>query len=94
VVAYVRDAVARETEVLLDPLLDRLRRRVAEQIDVAALVTDKLLALDLDGLEDLAVRVAGRELRAIVLFGAVLGFLIGLVQMAVMMLFLPGNPAG
>jgi len=94
VVAYVRDAVARETEALLDPLLDRLRHRVAGEIDVAALVTGKLLELDLDGLENLAVRVAGRELRAIVLFGAILGFLIGLGQMAVMLFFLPASQAG
>lgn len=83
-VAYVRDVVARETDVLLDSVLDRMKSRVKGQIDVEALVTQKIRELDLDTLEELAVRIASREVKAIVFLGAVLGFLIGLVQMAVM----------
>ncbi|HLT58210.1 MAG TPA: DUF445 family protein [Limnochordales bacterium] len=94
IVGYVRDLVAREADGLLDTVMERLRAQVEGRIDVAALVTEKILQLDLDSLEDLAVRIAGREVRAIVFLGALLGFFVGLVQMGIMLWLLPGPLAG
>ncbi|MBO8142184.1 MAG: DUF445 family protein [Firmicutes bacterium] len=91
---YVREIVVRETEVLFDSLIERLRERVGDRIDVEALVTEKMLELDLDGLERLAYRIAGRELKSIVVLGAVLGFLIGLGQMGFALWLVPRGAAG
>lgn len=93
-VAYLRDVVARETDVLMDSLIGRVQSRVEERIDIAALVAEKILALNLDELEALAVRLAGRELKAIVFLGGLLGFLIGLGQMGLTFLLFRAHPAG
>lgn len=93
-VGYVQDVVARETGLLMDSLIERVRGRVEETIDLEALVAEKILALNLDELEALVIRLAGRELRAIVVLGAVLGFLIGLGQMGLTLLLLRASNGG
>lgn len=93
-VSYLRDVVDRETDALMDALIDRVHSRMEERVDIAALVTEKILALNLDELEELAVRLAGRELRAIVFLGGLLGFLIGLGQMGVTFLLVRAESAG
>jgi len=93
-VGYVQDVVARETGLLMDSLIERVRGRVEETIDLEALVAEKILALNLDELEALVIRLAGRELRAIVVLGAVLGFLIGLGQMGLTLLLLRASNPG
>lgn len=87
---YVRRLVARETDTVLDAVFVEFQRSAASYIDVAAIVTEKIAELDLDELEQLAYRMADKELRAIVVLGAVLGFVIGLLQMVVMLVLLPG----
>ena len=93
-VGYVQDVVARETGLLMDSLIERVRGRVEETIDLEALVAEKILALNLDELEALVIRLAGQELRAIVVLGAVLGFLIGLGQMGLTLLLLRASNPG
>lgn len=80
-VTYVREIVEREAGILIKNLLQQLGGKVVSRIDVQAIVEQKMLQLDLDELERMARRIAGKELQAIVIFGAVLGFLIGLLQM-------------
>jgi len=79
--SYLRGVVAKEADDLLNTLMADFERRISRKIDVEALVTEKLLQLNLDQLESLAVRIAGRELHAVILLGGVLGFFIGLLQM-------------
>ena len=51
-----------------------------------ALVTAKVAAFPVERLEELILQVASRELRAIEILGAVLGLLIGLVQVLLLAL--------
>lgn len=80
-VAYLRDVIDRETDEVLDDVLAQFGSWASQQIDVEALVTEKVAQLDLDELEALIVRLAGKELKAVIVMGAVFGFLIGLIQM-------------
>lgn len=81
--AYLRDVISREADEVLESLLADFGGRISDHIDVEALVTEKVMALDLDQLEELIIRIAGREVSAVVLFGGVLGFVIGLLQMLI-----------
>lgn len=93
--SYVRDVVEREASLLLEQLLEQVGEDVVRRIDVREMVEQKMMQFDLDELERLARRIAGKELQAIVVFGAVLGLLIGLMQMAVVAWLLPaGGGAG
>lgn len=80
-VAYVKDVVDREADELLDHVVEQFGRQAGEQLDVAGLVAEKVKRLRLDQLEELIVSLAGRELRAVIVLGGVLGFLMGIVQM-------------
>lgn len=86
---YVREVVEREAETVMEDLLDHIGDEVVERIDVRSIVEQKMLELNLDELEQMARRIAGKELHAIVVFGAVLGFFIGLLQMLIVSLLLP-----
>lgn len=87
--SYLRDVVAREAEEVMDGLMAEFSRRAGEQINVEQLVSEKVRQLDLVELESLAHRLAGRELRAVVVLGGVFGFVIGLLQMLVIGVLLP-----
>lgn len=80
-VAYVKDVVDREADELLDHVVEQFGRQAGEQLDVAGLVAEKVKRLRLDQLEELIVSLAGRELRAVIVLGGVLGLLMGIVQM-------------
>ncbi len=54
--------------------------KVEENLDVEALIYEKLLSFPVDKIEAIVMQVARKELRAIEYLGGLLGFLIGLLQ--------------
>lgn len=54
------------------------------KLDLQAIIFEKINELDIKRLETVVLKVAARELRAIELIGALLGFVIGLVQVLLM----------
>ena len=66
---------------------EQMVRDVAEQlghaVDVKQMVYEKISDYDLDRLEKIVKRIASSELRHIELLGGVLGFIIGCIQVAV-----------
>jgi uncharacterized membrane protein YheB (UPF0754 family) len=75
-------ALLREVEERRDGFVDRFRDR----LDLQGMVAERLDRYDLARFESLVLRVADRELRAIVWMGALLGFLVGLAQVGVLLL--------
>lgn len=75
-VEEVHGMLAEEATVLGDSLEDAL--------DLHRIVEDRILAFDLFQLEQVVLRVAHRELRWIEVLGAILGFLVGLLQVALL----------
>ena len=69
-----------------DALADELGRALEKGFDVEKLVAEKVSQFPIERLEKLVLEVSARELRAIEVLGGVLGFLIGLVQVAVLTL--------
>ena len=68
-------------------LISRMLDKAAPNLNFKDLVSQKVSAFSLDKLEDIVYRIAAKELRAIVVLGAVLGFLVGLAQLAVLVFF-------
>jgi uncharacterized membrane protein YheB (UPF0754 family) len=60
--------------------------RVEHRLDVSEIVRAKIEAFDLSKLEAIIYEVSARELKTIEILGGVLGFLVGLGQVAIMML--------
>lgn len=80
------DLVRAEAEGLGTALLGQVESYVSNDLRLAQMVADKIEAFDVSRLETLALEVAHAELRHIELLGAVLGFLIGLAQVAILAL--------
>lgn len=69
-----------------DQLAGAMQRGLEEGVDVHALVEAKVAAFPVETMEELILRVAARELRAIEVLGGVLGGLVGLAQAGVLSL--------
>ena len=94
---WINSATLRKIETLLaaemqrqaKPLLMRLSGEVEKHIPVRELVEQKMSTLNVDDLERMVNQVARKEFKTIERLGAVLGFVVGLVQLTV--LILTGN---
>jgi uncharacterized membrane protein YheB (UPF0754 family) len=53
---------------------------LSQRLDFRAILIKRLSALSNEAIEDLIMQTAGREIRAIVWFGAGIGFVVGIVQ--------------
>ena len=83
----LEDLVSSEMENLFTQLSEDFSQELKEQRFLAKLVEDKINSFDLVHLEQLVLKVARNELRYIEFFGAVIGFVIGLVQILLVHLF-------
>ncbi|MGA1205550.1 MAG: DUF445 domain-containing protein [Opitutales bacterium] len=63
-----------------EPLLEKVSMEVERHIAVRRIVEEKIHAFDLEQLESIVRKLAHKEFRSIEVLGAVLGFLVGLIQ--------------
>lgn len=85
-VASLKEGLARTLLKEIDQRRAGLVDRFRERLDLQAMVVGRMEQFDLGQFETLVLQVASRELSAIVWMGAVLGFLVGLVQVGVFVL--------
>ena len=78
----INNAISSSYEQAIDKTLDKL----FEKLDIAKMIEDKINAMDMDQLEQLVMKVMKKELDTIVNLGAVIGFLLGVVNMLINML--------
>ena len=81
---YVKEALQREAARAARAMMEHLRQRWSGELRVAPRVAERVAALDPAEFEAMLLRVIGRELRWLEALGAVLGFVVGLVQMALL----------
>ncbi len=88
-IAKLKDTFSEEIIAQLPDLIDQYLEGVSGRLDIQQLVTEKVAEFDVLELEALLKSVLGREFRFIELLGAVIGFLIGLVQLIFMLYVIP-----
>ena len=76
----IADGILKEKDQILAKLEDALEN----ELDVRALVTQKVAAFPIEQLESLVIKVASRELKAIEILGGVLGIILGLCQVGLL----------
>ena len=86
VLRELRGVLVRQFEDAVPEVLDRLMTRMESHLDFRAIVREKIEEFDLGRLEKIIYDISARELRAIEYLGGVLGFVIGLVQVALVVL--------
>ena len=62
------------------PLMEKVATQFEASVNLKQIIEDNIAAFDLDRLEDIVNQVASREFRTIERLGAVLGFIIGCIQ--------------
>lgn len=80
----IRDGVIDELVRQSPEIMQQLIAAAQQKVDIAKMVEEKVAAFDLDRLEAVVQKVAGTEFRAIEIWGAVLGAVIGLGQAALL----------
>ncbi len=75
-----KDMVRAFVGVLFDSFVDRCGTSVVEQLDISKMVQDKIAAMDVKELEDLVMSVMKQELQTVINLGALIGAVIGIVN--------------
>lgn len=83
-VANIRVTLMHQIKELISELTENLSASVEKDLDVHAIVEEKVSAFSSDKLEELLYAIMEKEFRFIELVGAVLGFGIGLLQVGLL----------
>lgn len=75
-----------ELEEAIPPLVEKFMGSVEQRIDLKTMVREKIEDFELSKLESIVYTIASRELKAIELLGGVLGFVVGLVQVGIILI--------
>lgn len=76
----VEDMAAKEMGSGAEELLHAFAHKVSEKIQIKEIIEEKILAFDLDKLEQIVHSVASKEFKVIEYVGAILGLFIGIFQ--------------
>jgi len=87
VIDSVRRQVEKELEAELPAFAEQVQKQADDLVDLTDVVAEKLIEIGPAKLEELIYRVARKELKFIEYYGAVFGFLIGLIQFGVINIF-------
>ena len=87
------DIVSKLSSLLMDDLekeipgiIDELFQTVESKLDFQSIIKDKIMGYDLSKLESIIYTIASRELKAIEYLGGILGFIIGILQLAIIVI--------
>ncbi len=72
-----------ELEALFPILMQRYMKNLQEELDLEQIVIEKVSGFSSDKLEEILMGIMSKEFRFVEILGGVLGFLIGLIQVAI-----------
>ena len=78
--------MSKDGDRYIHDMINNMITHATENLAISEMVVEKIEALDLASFEDIVIGVVNRELRFIEYLGAILGFLIGIIQGLVMLL--------
>lgn len=84
---YIDEILNKEVPNAVDEISVDLLDKAKENVNIQAIVEEKINELDLEQLEDIIIRVAKKELKHIEILGLVLGAVIGVLQ-GILVIFL------
>jgi len=84
--ATIKDTLMTEFDNMLPELVQSLSDKIKNGLNVEKVVQDKVKAFSSDKLEEILFSIMRKEFRFIELLGGLLGFIIGLIQLALVTL--------
>jgi len=85
--SYIDELVEKEGEVMIKDLAQKVVDKAIEEISISDLVKEKINNFELDKIEKIILSISSKELKHIEVLGGLLGFVIGIVQGLMMLLF-------
>ncbi|KYP13704.1 DUF445 family protein [Flavihumibacter sp. CACIAM 22H1] len=85
-IAQLKGIFMDELQQLFPVIMEKYMGTLKEQLDLEKIVVEKVSAFSTDKLEEILLQIMAKEFRFVEIIGAVLGFLIGLVQIAITLL--------
>jgi uncharacterized membrane protein YheB (UPF0754 family) len=80
----IREVLVNEILRMLPGSMDMFFEKIESRVKFSEIVRKRIESFELSRLEGIVYTIAARELRAIEVFGAVLGFVIGLIQLGIL----------
>ena len=78
----IKGALLEEISQILPEIIESYGEQLKKSVDIQGIVTEKVLQFSTDKLEEILYSIMKKEFRFIEILGAVLGFLIGIIQVA------------
>lgn len=88
IISSIGEIIDQNGEQIIIEMTEALSHKVIESVDVAKIVEDKLNAYDFEKLEEMTLKIAKTELKAIEILGGIIGFFIGIIQGIVVLFIL------
>jgi uncharacterized membrane protein YheB (UPF0754 family) len=82
----IQDMLSEEIKGSIPGMMDTMINKVENKLDFAHIVESRVNSFDLTKLEEIVHKIAARELKAIEYLCGVLGFVVGIFQVAVILL--------
>ncbi len=79
-ISKIKEGISTEIRNSLPEVLDKFSNELESQIDIEKMVTEKVASFSSDKLEDILNSILKKELFFVEIIGAVLGFIIGVMQ--------------
>ncbi len=82
----IKTTLEAELQLMLPELIDRFVSKIEQEVDVERTVYEKVVSFSTDKLEDILYSIMSKEFKFIEILGGILGFMIGLIQIAILQL--------
>ena len=82
----LKELLLNEIEVILPKIVDSFLENMEKDIDVKDTISQKVLSFSSEKIEGILFEIMAKEFKFIEIVGGVLGFLIGTIQVAIMLL--------
>ncbi len=80
----IKGTLEKEFSDMLPEMIDRFAGKLEQEVDVEKVVYEKVVNFSTDKLEQILYSIMSKEFRFIEVLGGVLGFMIGLIQIALL----------
>lgn len=86
-IAQLKDVFMKELEILFPQLMSNYMNNLQSELDLEKIVTQKVSNFSSDKLEEILNAIMSKEFRFVEIIGAILGFVIGVLQLVIAELF-------
>jgi len=85
-IAQLKSVFIAELEILFPTIMTNYMENLQHELDLEKIITEKVSGFSSDKLEEILNAIMSKEFRFVEIIGAVLGFVIGLVQVLISLL--------